>query len=148
MKKFLALVCGAACFFSSVSFAAIAPEKISLGKITPGMSAGELIAVCGQPNYKHGDDWVYEKFTVEVDEHHSGNVVEKITTKSGGIATPDGVTVGQSADILNSTFGKADDVDVERHGVEYEYYSTDRTKKIKFNVVNNVITKISCKLID
>lgn len=148
MKKFFAILCGAACFVASVSFAAIAPEKIALGKITPGMSVNDLIAAYGQPNYKHGDDWVYNNFSVEVDNKHAAEFVEKVVARSGGISTPDGVSVGQSADILNSTFGKADDVDIEKHGVEYEYFSTDRRAKIKFNVVNNVITKISCKLID
>ena len=147
MKKFLALLCGASCLLSSVTFAAIAPNKIALGNIAPGMSVKDLLAMCGEPNHKHGDDWVYNNFTVEIDDN-TYDVVEKVVTKNIGLATPDGVTVGQSADILNSTFGKADDVDVEKHGVEYEYFSTDRTKKIKFNVVDNVITKISCKLID
>ena len=64
------------------------------------------------------------------------------------ITTPDGVRVGQSADILNSTFGMADKVDHDDGGVEYEYYSTDGTKKIEFKVFNGVIAKISCKVRD
>lgn len=146
MKKFFALVLGGMFFMFSVTFAAIAPSKIALGKLTPGMSVQDLIAICGQPNYKNGDDWNYGNFTVEVDDDRP-NVVEKITTRSAGISTPDGISVGQNANALNA-LGKADDVDVEHDGTDYEYFSTDRTKKIEFKVVNNVIVKISCKVID
>jgi len=146
MKKFLASVFGVMFLMSSVSFAAISPEKISLGKLTPGMSVENLISICGQPNYKHGEDWDYGTFKVEVDNDRS-NVVEKIVTRSAGLSTPDGISVGQNANALNA-LGRADDVDVEHDGTEYEYFSTDRTKKIEFKVVNNVIVKISCKIID
>lgn len=146
MKKFFAFLLGVMFLMSSASFAAIAPNKIALGKLTPGMSVEDLISICGQPNYKHGDDWEYGNFKVEVDKHRP-NIVEKIVTQSGGLSTPDGIAVGQSAEVLNS-LGRADDVDVEKHGTEYEYFSTDRMKKIEFKVVNNVIVKISCKIID
>lgn len=144
MKKFLSFLCGAI-LISSVSFAAVSPDKIAIGKIFPGMSVNELISVCGQPNYKHGDDWDYGNFKVEI-EH--GNFVESIVTRSAGISTPDGVSVGQNANILNSAFGSADKIDRDHDGDEYEYFSTDRTKKIEFKVVNGVIAKISCKVID
>ena len=143
MKKFLASVFGVMFLMSSVSFAAISPEKISLGKLTLGMSVENLISICGQPNYKHGEDWDYGTFKVEVEN----NFVEKIVTRNGGLSTPDGISVGQNANALNA-LGRADDVDVEHDGAEYEYFSTDRTKKIEFKVVNNVIVKISCKIID
>ena len=41
-----------------------------------------------------------------------------------------------------------DKIDYDSDGVEYEYYSTDRTKKIEFKVVNGVIAKITCKIND
>ncbi len=147
MKKFTVLLCGAMFAFSSVGFAAVAPEKIALGKIVPGMTTTELVNAVGQPNSKRGDDWIYNNFKVEVDEDRP-NIVEKVVTRSGALATPDGVKVGQSADVLNGAYGKADDVDVERDGTEYEYFSTDRTKKITFKVFNGIIEKISCKIFD
>ena len=147
MKKFLAFFCGMF-LIASVSFAAISPDKIALGKIFPGISVSELVAVCGQPNYKHGDDWDYGTFKVEIDDKFMGDIVESVVTRSSGISTPNGVSVGQNASVLNSTFGSADKIDHEHNGEEYEYYSTDRTKKIEFKVVNGVIAKISCKIID
>ena len=143
MKKFFTLLLGGMFLLSSVTFAAIEPNKIALGKLTPGMSVQDLISTCGQPNYKHGDDWNYGTFKVEVEN----NIVEKIVAHTAGISTPDGISVGQNATALNA-LGQADKVDVEHYGTEYEYFSTDRTKKIEFKVVNNVIAKISCKIID
>lgn len=145
MKKFASLVCGAAFLVSSVGFAAVSPDKIALGRVVPGMSVNELIAACGQPNAKIGDDWYYDKFTVEVDDDRP-NVVEQVSTRDSSLVTPLGVAVGQSASVLNSTFGAADDIESDGGVTEYEYYSTDRKKKIEFKVVDGVIRKISCKL--
>ena len=146
-KKLAAFLCGAMMATSAFAFASVAPDKIMLGSLSPGMAVSDLVEKCGQPNYKRGDNWVYDKFTAEIDENRPG-FVEKITTRNGAFSTPNGVSVGQSAEVLNSTFGKADDVDVERNSVEYEYFSTDHMKKIEFKVINGVITKISCSVID
>jgi hypothetical protein len=145
MKKSLAaLVCGAMLLSSSLCLAAVDGSKIAIGSIYPGMSEQDLLNAFGQPNYRDGDDWTYQNFKVEV-EHGR---VEKVSTRSESIMTPDGVRVGLAATALNSTFGSADKVDHEYDGVEYEYYSTDGTKKIEFKVVNGVIAKITCKLRD
>ncbi len=146
MKKFAALVGGIMFMCSSISFASVPTEKIALGKIVPGMTTAELVNICGQPNSKRGEDWIYNNFKVEVDDERP-NIVEKVVTRSGALVTPDGVAVGQNAEVLNKAYGKADDVDVERDGTEYEYFSKDRTMKITFKVFNGVISKISCKVI-
>ncbi len=143
-KNLAALICGAIIFSSSLCFAAVDGEKISLGGISPGMSETDLIAAFGQPNYRDGEDWTYKTFKVEVER----GIVTEVSTRMNSIITPDGVRVGQAAEILNSTFGKADKVDNDRDGVEYEYYSTDGMKKIEFKVVNGIIAKISCKVRD
>lgn len=145
MRKFLAaLICGALLLSSSLTLAAVDGSKIALGSIYPGMSESALLNACGQPNYRDGDDWIYQNFKVEV-EH---GIVEKIETRSGNLATPAGVRVGQAADVLNSTYGSADEIDHDDGAVEYEYYSGDRTKKIEFTVANGVIVKITCKIRD
>lgn len=143
-RNLAALICGAAILTSSVCFAAVDGSKISLGGIVPGMSEADLIAAFGQPTYRDGEDWTYKTFKVEVER----GMVTEVSTRMDSIITPDGVRVGLAAEALNSTFGKADKVDNDRDGVEYEYYSTDRTKKIEFKVVNGVIAKISCKVND
>ena len=143
-KNLAALVCGAILLSSSLCFAAVDGGQIALGRIYPGMSETELLNAFGQPVYRDGDDWTYQTFKVEVER----GIVEKVSTRSDTITTPNGVRVGQAAEALNSTFGKADKVDYDSDGVEYEYYSTDRTKKIEFKVVNGIIAKISCSIHD
>ena len=141
-KSLVALLCGAVLFSSSLCLAAVDGGQIMLGKIFPGMSETALVDAFGQPVHRDGDDWTYKTFEVEIER----GVVEKISTRSDTITTPNGVRVGQAAEALNSTFGKADKVDYDSDGVEYEYYSTDRTKKIEFKVVNGIIAKITCKI--
>ena len=142
LKKFAALLCGVMILGSSLCFAAVDGGLIALGQIYPGMSETDLLNAFGQPVYRDGDDWTYQTFKVEVER----GIVEKVSTRSDTITTPNGVRVGQAAEALNSTFGKADKVDYDSDGVEYEYYSTDRTKKIEFKVVNGIIAKINCSL--
>lgn len=145
MKNFLAaVICGVLILSSSLSLAAVDGGKIALGGVVPGMSETDLIDAFGQPISKRGDDWTYRNFKVEVER----GIVTEIETRSEAITTPDGMRVGLAAEELNPTFGKADKVDVDRNDTEYEYYSTDRTKKIEFKVVNGIIAKISCKLVD
>ena len=144
MKKIFAIICGAMILSSSLCLAAVDGDKISLGGIMPGMSEQDLINAFGQPTYRDGDDWSYKTFNVEVER----GIVEKVSTRFDSIITPDGVRVGQAAEVLNDTFGKADKVDNDSDGVEYEYYSTDGTKKIEFKVVNGIIAKITCKVHD
>lgn len=119
-------------------------NKIVIGGMVPGISAEDLISTFGQPTIKDGDEWTYKNFKVEVER----GIVTEISTCSVAITAYDGVRVGLAATELNSTFGKADKVDVDRDDTEYEYYSTDRTKKIEFKVVNGIISKITCKLVD
>ncbi|MBR0289400.1 MAG: hypothetical protein IJQ82_10505 [Selenomonadaceae bacterium] len=143
-KNLAALICGVMFLSSSLCFAAVDGGLISIGKIAPGMSESDLIDAFGQPINKDGDDWTYQTFKVEVER----GIVEKVSTRSDTITTPNGVRVGQAADVLNSTFGKADKVDRDYNDIEYEYYSTDRTKKIEFKVINGVIAEITCKIND
>ena len=144
MKKIFAIICGAMILSSTLCFAAVEGDKISLGGIMPGMSEQDLINAFGQPTYRDGDDWSYKTFNVEVER----GIVEKVSTRFDSIITPDGVRVGLAAEVLNDTFGKADKVDQDSDGVEYEYYSTDGTKKIEFKVVNGIIAKITCEVRD
>lgn len=145
-KKFAALVCGAVLSFSAVCSATVAPEKIGIAGVNPGMTEAQLIAAVGQPTSKSpkGDDWHYNGFTVEFDKDRPG-VVEEITTRRAGIATAAGISVGQSVSALN-VLGQADKVDPDGDETEYTWYSNDYSKKLEADVVNGVIVKISCKL--
>lgn len=146
-KFFAALICGAMLLSSSLCMASATLEagKVIVGGIFPGMTVNQLIDGFGQPNYRDGDDWAYQNFTVEIER----GIVEKVSTRSNDMPTPEGVRVGQAADVLNRSYGSADKVDYDDDGsVEYEYYSVDGSKKIEFTVMNGVITKISCSIRD
>lgn len=147
MKKFAALICGTVFALSSACSATIATDKIALDRVTPGMKVAELIQIYGQPINRHDDDWIYQNFKVEIDDDWP-DIVEAVQTRSGAVATPDGVTVGQSVDVLSRVYGQADKVDNDRHKTDYEYFSGDRSKLIEFTVANGIITKIKCKVRD
>lgn len=145
MKKFFAiLIIGSAMLVSSLAMAMLEPGKVIVGGVFPGMTVNQLISNFGQPNYRDGDDWAYQDFTVDIE----GGVVEKVSTYSTAMPTPEGVRVGQPASVLNTAYGAANVVDYDDGGVEYEYISTDHLKKIEFKVFNGVITKITCKFND
>ena len=143
-KVLTAVICGAIMLVSSLCFAAVDGGKIALGGISPGMSETDLLNAFGQPNRRDGDDWTYPNFKVEVER----GIVKEVSTTSQAIMTPNGVRVGQGAEALNTTFGRADKVDSDYNDTEYTYHSTDGIKKIEFKVVNGVIAKITCELRD
>ena len=147
MKKIAAILCGAVLATSAVCSATISPDLIAVDKIVPGMNVSELISIYGQPLSKHGDELRFQNFTVEVDDKRP-NIVEEVEVRGGTLATPTGVRIGQSAEILNRAYGIADKVDEDWDETEYEYYSHDYLKKIEFKVENGVITKIKCKIQD
>ena len=76
------------------------------------MTVDQLISIYGQPVSRHGDDLIFRDFKVELDDDNPG-IIESIETRSSAVATPDGVKVGQNAEILNRAYGQADNVDAE-----------------------------------
>ncbi len=147
MRKLAAILCGAALAFSSICSATVSPDKIAIGRAVPGMTVDQLISIYGQPVSRHGDDLIFRDFKVELDDDNPG-IIESIETRSGAVATPDGVKVGQDAEILSRVYGQADKIDDDWKKTEYEYFSDDRTMKIEFTVKNGVIAKIECKVRD
>lgn len=147
MKKFAAMICGAVLATSAVCSATVSPDLIAIDKIVPGMNVSDLISIYGQPVSRHGDELRFQNFTVEVDDDRP-NIVEEVEVRSGTLATPAGVRLGQSAEVLNRTYGIADKVDEDFGETEYEYYSHDSLRKIEFEVKNGVITKIKCRIQD
>ena len=147
MKKFAAMICGAVLATSAVCSATVSPDLIAVDKIVPGMTVSDLISIYGQPVSRHGDELRFQNFTVEVDDDRP-NIVEEVEVRSGTLATPAGVRLGQSAEVLNRTYGIADKVDEDFGETEYEYYSHDSLRKIEFKVKNGVITKIKCRIQD
>ena len=143
-KKMSALICGALMAITSVSFATVRADQVTLGDLPPGMKVSQVKDIYGEPHQTEGDKWIYRGFYIEVNDRHSR--VEEIVTEDGGFATADGIIVGMSEEALNKAYGKADKLEVDSYDVkEYEYYSSDRKYKMEFKVRNGIITKIKCE---
>ena len=122
MKKFLSVLFGAAFAFSALTCSAsISADKIALAGVKPGMSASDIVRIAGQPNSKNndGDKWYYNGFVVEFDD--DSNVVEEVSTKSNGVATPNNIAVGQNVGVLTGTYGVADKVKPKHNVTKYIY---------------------------
>ena len=150
MKKFAALLCGAALALSTATCSAtIATDKIAIGGIRPGMTQEDVISIAGQPDEKtvdHENWYYYNGFVIEFDD--DTGLIDEIKTRYNTVATPDGVYVGYSEDVLTKIYGTADKVKRNQNSIDYTYYSADYTRKLKFKTVNGVIKKISCELDD
>jgi len=150
MKKLAALLCGAILAFSASDCSAvISNDKIAIGGIRPGMTQEDLIRIAGQPDEKTVDkeNWYYYNgFVIEFDD--DTGLIDEIKTRYNTVATPDGIFVGYSEDVLTKIYGTADKVKRKANSIDYTYYSADYTRTLKFKTVNGVISKISCELDD
>ena len=147
-KKISALICGALLALTSVSFATVRADQVTLGDLQPNMKVSRLKEIYGEPLQTSGDKWIYRGFYVEVNGRHSR--VEEIVTEDAGFATSEGIVVSMSEDVLNDAYGKADKLDVDSYDNEreYVYYSSDYKSKMEFKVRNGIIVKIKCEVND
>jgi hypothetical protein len=129
--------------------AVVPSEAVAIGPVAPGMTEAALVAACGQPQRKAGDNWFYADFRVAFDDDRPG-IVEEVETTSPAVATPAGVCVGQPASALEAAYGAPDKLELGDGLQEHEYFSTDRTKKLDVLSLpgRGFIVKISCKLED
>ena len=148
LKKVAALLAGVMALGTSVSFAAIPGDQVAIGRVTPGMSTGDLVGIYGDPDGKDGDEWYYKNFHVEMDRKEAPTRVDEVSSMDSSMATPAGVGIGRDVMDLNFAYGKADRVIVRGNVQEYVYFSTDYTKKLKFTVVGSTVTRIKCELVD
>lgn len=124
-------------------------REIPLAGVLPGITLDKLIQAFGEPVSRDGDEVTFSN-GMEVELHDNTNNVEKIVIRTPGIATPEGVAVGMNEGILNTAYGPADKVDVDRDDgeVEYKYYSKDNKKSIQFTSHAGIISKIESELRD
>lgn len=121
-------------------------QEISLAGISPGMTFEEIKSVLGEPTSSHDhDEFIFSNgVIVEFDDHR--NVAKEIKSRQNGIAAAGGVAIGMSEQNLLDAYGNAEHKDFDDGGIEYKYFSSDRTKKIEFKVVNGTISEIKCEL--
>lgn len=146
-KKLAALVCGATFAFSAVCSATVAPEKISVGGITPGMTPEQVIAAIGEPLAKNQmqDEWFYKEFELDFAAPKGSNEhVEQIKSRTAGVKTGAGFTVGDKEDVVEKALGKPDKKYFKKN-VEtlLLYYSNDKKQVLSVRINDGVITKIT-----
>ena len=145
-KKISALVCGALMALTSVSFATVNADQVTLADIQPGEKVSQVKEIYGEPLQIVGDKWIFKGFYIEVNDR--GSRVEEIATEDEGYGTSEGIIVGMNEEALNKAYGKADKIDGDSYNKEYEYYTSNRKYKMEFKVHNGIITKIKCEIND
>ena len=123
-------------------------EEIVLAGISPGMTFAEVKNILGEPVSSHDDDEFIFADGVEVEFDDHRNIVKEIKSRQNGVTATGGIAVGMSEQNLLDALGNAARIDHDKGGVEYKYFSNDRTKKIEFRIFNGVITEIKCELDD
>lgn len=124
-------------------------REVPLAGVLPGITLDKLVQAFGEPVSRDGDEVTFSN-GMEVELKDNTNNVEKIVIRTPGISTPEGVAVGMNEGILNTAYGPADKVDVDRDDgeVEYKYYSKDNKKSIQFTSHTGTISKIESELRD
>ncbi len=148
MKKILALALAFVFILSTAAFAAIAENQVTLGGLTPGVSVDVLISKYGQPRSKHGDEWRYRDFTVEVDQKRNAHYIEEISTTERGFLTAQGIGVGNTVQDLTNAFGRPSEIESKHGKDEYTYYSRTGRLKMEFKIAHGIIQKISYSMRD
>lgn len=120
-------------------------REITLAGALPGVAFSKMIAAFGE-TIDRGDFFTFENgLMVEVDS--ATNIVKKISVISSAVVTPEGVAVDMKDTILNTTYAKADEVDVKSNGADYKYFNKNKTRKFTFVAREGYINKISSELI-
>lgn len=147
MRKIFFVLCGLM-IFSSVCSARISPDRFFLGGLTVESPMSLAISMYGEPSrteHKDRRNFHYygdESFClVELDRR----IIAIYSTANNEIATPDGVTVGMSDEIITQIYGKADSVNQLEDATEYIFYKTNRVRnyeELKFSVREGKIISI------
>jgi len=108
--------------------AKLSADQVYIGGITHKSSMDSIIELYGKPHviksttYYWGDDSL-TVYTWDPAHGQKDYAVEIRCARKNGMATPAGVMVGMSENVLNQAYGKADVVDTDRNGqTVYTYF--------------------------
>ena len=123
--------------------------KFSVGGISPGMSLDEAKKLFGEPTATHDDDeFTFANGLLVETEGVLNGTIESVKVRQAGVVTGAGVAVGMTEQDLANAYGKPDSTENDDGKIEHKYFSGDRRIKLKFDVINGVITEINCSLDD
>ncbi|MBQ7515194.1 MAG: hypothetical protein IJS96_02825 [Schwartzia sp.] len=150
MKKLLtAAIAAGMMMTATTALASLPSEEIAIGGIAPGATVEEAKTAFGAPVFEKKNGMTFGNGVVIDTKKKAPGIVHEIEADEHcAAATPAGVKVGMSADVLSEKYGEADRVEIEFGDTEYKYYSHDGQLKMEFEVENGIITKIECEIRD
>ena len=148
IKELTTCLTGFLMMAGTTGFAAIPSTDIALGGIKPGMNIDEAIAAFGQPTYRdHGEEALFQNgIKIDLDDYTRRTIEEIKISRSSGIATPAGITIGSSESAITEAYGHPDKLKSHDGAQEYTYYAADSGMKIEFKVLRGAVVKIKCDL--
>lgn len=155
MLKKVCILTFVCCFaFSAMALAKISNSRIGLGGIAIGNTVDYVKQIYGEPQAsKRNFFGPYGEYAYSIDYGDSfhlqyfesdGMIFIMYSNANNGIKTPDGITVGDKASILQRVYGTADIVQRSKNGEVHYWYLGDKNNKMVFHTKNGIITAINC----
>lgn len=121
-------------------------EQLALGGISLTNRMQEVVNAYGSPRYyrkgiaQYGNGLEIQYFN----DSYQSQIYEIRVTERNGFATPAGIEVGMTEDIIEKIYGRPDMATISGTEKKYEYYGSgkDSYKKLIFFVKGNIITAI------
>ena len=161
--KLMMIFCVAMITMSGVCLASVRDDQIALGGIPLLCTTKDLHRIYGEPTEfdrqnREKETWSYGdsfsvRFTLGKYIYGRNNSLSQalvsvsiLSEDANGIATPDGVTVGDSVEKMEAIYGEADKEFMTRNGdaYVYEYHSETSMRRLYFITNGGVIEKINC----
>lgn len=153
IRQLVTAALGCACMaVSSLAFAQVSTDQIAIGGVGPGCTDEYVRSIYGDPSQSaqmtsdtgvQYTTWQYGgSFIVGfLDRDHTAAYV---TCTADNLATPGGVTVGMTADVLGNVYGSADQIYGYQDKSLY-VYSDDHGNSLSFDVQNFYIVSINVR---
>lgn len=121
-------------------------EQLVLGGISLNNSMQEVMNAYGSPKY-YRKGLAYYGNGLEIqyfNDNYQSKIYEIRVTERNGFATPAGIEVGMTDDVIEKIYGRPDIQTISGVEKTYAYYGSgkDDYKYMKFLVKNNIITGI------
>ncbi len=155
--KLTMLVCVAMFLMNGVCLASVRDDQIALGGVPIAATQDYVRSVYGEPSnikkvsadmvvWQYGDsfDVRFRYMRINTSGYHVTGIRSE---RANGIATPDGITVGDSVDKMWDMLGEHDYVYPHKGFDVYEYYA-EPYRKMSFFVQEGVVRIIVCSRSD
>lgn len=116
----------------------------ALGGVVPGVKVEEVKEFLGEPVDTDGTNLAYSN---GLDIKVADGVVQEVSTKYDGLATPAAVAVGTPEAEVKSAYGDAVSVTQGDNGTStYKYVSSDKLRTLEISTQGGNVSEIKCLL--